>query len=174
MFDTLSVMSLILCLGTIALWARSYWRSDRWDYNSGGKPRLTILSSSGQVNIIARLVSSSDVDNDGFWHQSFSAYPCGYTTLQIIRRRDLVLTSRGGDYAWVAIFALWLPAIVCAIAPTIQLIRVPARSRAKRLRLGLCPHCGYDLRASPERCPECGAVSAERSEVGDQRSASEA
>jgi hypothetical protein len=59
------------------------------------------------------------------------------------------------------IFPWWSLACLTALAPTLWLGR---RARTHR-RPGLCPQCGYDLRATPgeggallSRCPECGAV----------------
>ena len=48
----------------------------------------------------------------------------------------------------------WLPVVAFAVLPVWWY-----RRRAKlRASVGLCRTCGYDLRATPERCPECGAV----------------
>jgi hypothetical protein len=39
------------------------------------------------------------------------------------------------------------------------IVRAVRQFRMEEWRLrGCCPECGYDLRASAERCPECGAV----------------
>ena len=51
---------------------------------------------------------------------------------------------------------LWLPTLVFAAA-AIQLgLSNLIFRRPYRRKRGLCLECGYDLRASKERCPECG------------------
>ena len=54
------------------------------------------------------------------------------------------------------ILPAWLPVLVLAL-PVVWWGR-RAYVRQRRDRLGLCARCGYDLRASKDACPECGAA----------------
>lgn len=59
-----------------------------------------------------------------------------------------------GRFAEVRIAAEWPLLLALALVSLCMARAVKARRNAADRRL--CPHCGYDLRASFDRCPECG------------------
>ena len=59
---------------------------------------------------------------------------------------------------WIGITVpIWPFMLPCAFFPIFWFLKTRRRIFAGTNR---CPGCGYDLRASPERCPECGLVRA--------------
>jgi hypothetical protein len=93
----------------------------------------------------------------------------GRHTIPVPLRADgsLSIDARGNFVNGVAVareeieslqFPLWFPIALTLIYPLWTLRRFRSQKASKRFAAGLCIHCGYDLRASPNRCPECGRV----------------
>jgi hypothetical protein len=83
--------------------------------------------------------------------------------LRLWRGQDVAQTVDSGStaptgvdyYHVVAISYAWLLFLGC-LMPAVFLLSQARRKR--RQQLNLCSECGYDLRATPDRCPECGTV----------------
>jgi hypothetical protein len=64
----------------------------------------------------------------------------------------------GREESFGMIVPLWMPVVATALLSAVRAGLWWRRRKHRREAAGLCPSCGYDLRASPERCPECGAT----------------
>jgi predicted amidophosphoribosyltransferase len=60
------------------------------------------------------------------------------------------------DRHWVVASCFLLLAVAKALTYPAASRRRIREIRAARAAKGLCPNCGYDLRASHNSCPECG------------------
>jgi len=184
---SLVASSLLLCLVSTALWLRSYGQGDRLYWSTGDRdwtivaPGRAAFFRSRYFGVevdhgrMAVFVSKSDRDTDV---SVLSDYPEG-RGLHYMRRSDPFPAWPFDGTRWwerlgfrllhgkwrtppgsiiddtTASFPLWLVCGTTAIAPALWIKR---RWRATvRKRRGLCAACGYDLRGSSDRCPECGA-----------------
>ena len=64
------------------------------------------------------------------------------------------------DTIWYAHVPLWQLVAVTALPPAAFALTRRRRRQRHRAANGLCLSCGYDLRASAGRCPECGQAAA--------------
>jgi hypothetical protein len=147
LFASVCVLSLILCLATVGLWVRSYRLADTAGHYDGVGGGFSITSSEGWVH---SLIAKDGLGDTRRWF-CFVGDPPPYMLPGF--RWIATRAPYGNQYV---VFPHWLPAILFALAPAWWVLG-PYRRQSKRRKLGLCMTCGYDLRASPDRCPECGA-----------------
>jgi len=159
LFNLLAAVSLALCLATVVLWIRGYRIWDDWDWvASDGHLNIQFASSRGKI---AWCVSRDS--------PNFALAGLGHIGLQPVDLHDLG-TRASFDLAtfgffikithyrslrwWRVAVPDWFPAALFLLPPIVWTKRRYRRER----HFGHCRQCGYDLRATPERCPECGTA----------------
>ena len=186
LFTLCSALSLLLFLAVCTLWARSCWRHDSvtW-YGShpsgvigvgdcyvgiqwgGGVVSLYVLQPDvGGAAEPERWRWSSAPETDTVHYRRFVLHR-GPDTLwwRLGFSRDYSFTREGGRVTqWMANYYahFGVLTISTAVLPASWLgFRLAGRLKRRSAgQYGLCPACGYDLRATPGRCPECGAATA--------------
>jgi hypothetical protein len=171
-----AALSIGLWLASVALWARSYWSADRIEWGDSwpktavpnGTVQWSLESDSGLlrfsrirvINAKSLIVIgySSRLLNLRFLHSDATGDRIAGPRFGW---RTFVLPSQG--FYSRAVTQVTLPWQFVVI---VLLIFAVAALRARRKRQigppGYCPKCGYDLRATPNRCPECGSIGAKR------------
>jgi hypothetical protein len=172
----------MLSITTVGLWVRSYGRIDEYRHirvevfgpdRSGWRVSWVFGSNSGALHVARQVDTWGDSSHasPGVWNQ-FSSDPTLSMQQELIWNRDPPVLcpdwSRSGfrcgrvptahGMLTFAVLPHYFVLIAFGAFPLAALTR--SARRTQRRKLGLCLNCGYDLRASPQRCPECGCAAA--------------
>lgn len=160
-FRLLVIAMTLLSVGVIFLWVRSRSRIETWEWTWGSKACL-VEYTSGVILIVGITRSEEKA-----WsvHQIQSFPRADPTHFQTVWR--IVGVSPAGFAHYVSpsgrsrtvVVPFWFLFMLTAAIPAIGL-GLGARAWWKRHTVlpGHCIQCGYDLRATPDRCPECGTA----------------
>ena len=160
LFNAVVALSLLGCVAVCALWVRSY--NDR--IMLGSSSRWYIVSvNCGQFLGLTWLRDKPDSPS---WRTGWEVNPPrpggGWVKSSLPWRRWFAGVGVGEDPGRASpntyvVFPIVHPVALTMVLPVVTAAAI-ARRRYQSRRPGLCRRCGDDLRATPQRCPECGAA----------------
>jgi hypothetical protein len=157
-------LSLLLCVAVCVLWVRSYtWLEGVSHCRVGpatgaGGPRVRFLSadsSRGKIHLLYAREFQLDRSHDPGW----SVYSKNDEYLLPVGRLGFAYHSFAASKPYdctSVVFPHWAACVLLLVPPAGWLW--PRMRLSRRLPPDVCRRCGYDLRATPDRCPECGST----------------
>jgi len=163
LFTLLAGVSLILCMATLVLWVRGYIVSDILNYQTHTWA-FDLRSGIGELTATLDTMRRDDPFPLRWLHDDYSAQrrerwsrPVGVLGFHIDQSVTPMPASPAMTSYQIGV-PDWFQAALFSIAPAVWFIRRRLARKREGKGNGLCVICGYDLRATPDRCPECGTI----------------
>jgi hypothetical protein len=173
MLNRLVCVSLLGCVAATGIWGWSYWRTFELKQFEYRGERVRILIFRGRLGVdnepqFPRAIELISIMNALLRRQMQLTRGADMledrspetkleweeTSRQMAELKAQLTSLRRGYWARSTRWALPIAVVVLAIVPGLAFAEF-LRIRGRRRR-GECLACGYDLRETPERCPECG------------------